>query len=65
MRHLAMHSGTGQPVKTYNKFFFCLAGQSAPTGFAIVHWIGCINAIIISCQFLTFFFLENWKVVFV
>ena len=26
-------------------FFWCLAGQSAPTGLAIVHWIGCINAI--------------------
>ena len=26
--------------------FFCrLAGRSVPTGLAIVHWIGCINAI--------------------
>ena len=41
-----MHStGTGQPVETQDIFFWRLAGRSAPTGLAIVHWIGCINAI--------------------
>ena len=41
-----MHStGTGQPVETQDAFSWSLAGQSAPTGLAIVHWIGCINAI--------------------
>ena len=41
-----MHStGTGQPVETQDVFFWRLAGRSAPTGLAIVHWIGCINAI--------------------
>ena len=45
----AVHStGTGQPVETQDVFFWCLAGRSAPTGLAIVHWIGCINAIKIS-----------------
>ena len=28
-----------------NDFFCRLAGPVAPTGKAIVHWIGCINAI--------------------
>ena len=36
---------TGQPVATQDVFFWRLAGRSAPTGLAIVHWIGCINAI--------------------
>ena len=41
-----MHStGTGQPVETQDVFFWRLAGRSAPTGLAFVHWIGCINAI--------------------
>ena len=41
-----MHStGTGQSVETQDVFFWRLAGRSAPTGLAIVHWIGCINAI--------------------
>ena len=41
-----MHStGTGQLVETQDVFFWRLAGWSAPTGLAIVHWIGCINAI--------------------
>ena len=41
-----MHStGTGQPVETQDVFFWRLAGRSVPTGLAIVHWIGCINAI--------------------
>ena len=40
-----MHSGAGQPVETQDEFFFCLVGRSAPTGLAIVYWIGCINAI--------------------
>ena len=44
-----MHStGTGQPVETQDVFFWRLAGRSAPTGLAIVHWIGCINAIKMS-----------------
>ena len=45
-----MHStGTGQPVETQDVFFWRLAGRSAPTGLAIVHWIGCINAIKYNC----------------
>ena len=41
-----VHStGTGQPVKIQDVFFWHLAGRSVPTGLAIVHWIGCINAI--------------------
>ena len=40
-----MHStGTSQPLETQDVFFWRLAGRSAPTGLAIVHWIGCINA---------------------
>ena len=36
-----MHStGTGQPVETQDVFFWRLAGRSAPTGLAIVHWPG-------------------------
>ena len=36
-----VHStGTGQPVETQDVFFWRLAGRSAPTGLAIVHWIG-------------------------
>ena len=36
-----MHStGTGQPVETQDIFFWRLAGRSALTGLAIVHWIG-------------------------
>ena len=35
----------GQPVETQDVFFWRLAGRSAPTGLAIVHWIGSINAI--------------------
>ena len=46
-----MHStGTGQPVETQDVFFWRLAGRSTPTGLAIVHWIGSINAIKISIQ---------------
>ena len=49
-----MHStGTGQPVETQDVFFWRLAGRSAPTGLAIVHWIGCINAIKIWVQYIT------------
>ena len=41
-----VHStGTGQPVETQDVFFWYLAGRSAATGLAIVHWIECINAI--------------------
>ena len=29
-----------QPVQTQDGFFCCLADRSAPTGLAIVHWIG-------------------------
>ena len=35
----------GQYACIPNDFFCRLAGRSAPTGKAIVHWIGCINAI--------------------
>ena len=41
----AQHSGIGQPVETQGDFFCCLAGWSAPTRLAFVHWIGCINTI--------------------
>ena len=34
-------------------FFWRLAGWSAPTGLAIVHWIGCINAIKKRCYDVT------------
>ena len=41
-----VHStGPACPVETQDVFFRRLAGRSAPTGLAIVHWIGCINAI--------------------
>ena len=33
-------TGTGQPVATQDGFFCHVAGRSAPTGLAIVHWIG-------------------------
>ena len=43
MRHLVnAHSVTGQVVYTGRLF---LAGPVVPTGKAMVHWIGCINAI--------------------
>ena len=42
---LVRSTGTGRPVETQDVFFWRLAGWSAPTGLAIVHWIGCINAI--------------------
>ena len=46
MRHWWVHSTrTSQPVETQDVFFWRLAGRSAPTGLAIVHWIGCINTI--------------------
>ena len=41
----ALVLGTGRPVETQDVFFWCLAGRSTLTGLAIVHWIGCINAI--------------------
>ena len=46
-RHLAsaLVLGTGQLVETQDVFFWRLAGRSAPTVLAIVHWIGCINVI--------------------
>ena len=41
-----MHStGPAWPVETQDIFFCHLAGWSAQTGLAIVHWIGCINTI--------------------
>ena len=48
MRHLAnAHYVTGPAGINYiqDVFFWRLAGPVAPTGKAIVHWIGCINAI--------------------
>ena len=47
MRHLAnAHSVTGPAGSIYRtSFFWRLAGPVAPTGKAIVHWIGCINTI--------------------
>ena len=35
-------------METQDVFFWRLAGRSVPTGLAIVHWIGCINAIQIA-----------------
>ena len=35
----------GQYAYIQGDFFCHMAGRSAPTGLAIVHWIGCINAI--------------------
>ena len=47
MRHLAnAHSVTCTASSIYRTAFFCrLAGPVVPTSKAIVHWIGCINAI--------------------
>ena len=40
-----VHSTTDRPAGgTQDVFFWRLAGRSAPTGLAIVHWIGSINA---------------------
>ena len=46
-RHLAnaLVLGTSRPVETQDVFFWHLTGRSVPTGLAIVHWIGCIDAI--------------------
>ena len=35
----------GQYAHIQGDFFNHMVGQSAPTRLAIVHWIGCINAI--------------------
>ena len=40
-----VHNGTGLAGEILSDFFCRLAGRSAPTGLAMVHWIGCINAI--------------------
>ena len=41
-----MHStGPAGLVETQDHFFCHFTGRSAPPGLAIVHWIGCINAI--------------------
>ena len=41
-----MHStGTGRPVAKQDSLFCHLAGRSVPTGLALVHWIGIVNAI--------------------
>ena len=46
----AHSTGTGQPLETQDVFFWHLAGRSAPTELAIIHWIGCINAIKLLCS---------------
>ena len=49
MRHLAnAHSVTVPAGSIYRTLFWRLAGLVALTGKAIVHWIGCINAIKVS-----------------
>ena len=58
MRQLANAlSVTGPPGSIYrNVLFWHLAGPVAPTSKAIVHWIGCINAIkVFLC------FMQNFK----
>ena len=51
MRNLAnAQSGTGLPMATQDNFFCRLAGRSVPSGLAIVHWVGCINAIKFKCM---------------
>ena len=49
MHHLEnAHSMTGPAGSIYiiqDVFFWRLAGPVTPTGKAIVHWIGCINAV--------------------
>ena len=35
-----LQSGTGQPVETQDGFFYHLAGRSALTELANMHWIG-------------------------
>ena len=46
MRHLAnAHSMTGPASDIYRMSFSGIWGPDALTGKAIVHWIGCINAI--------------------
>ena len=47
-------TGPAWPVETQDDFFCCLAGQSAPAGLAIVHWIRCINTIKLHFKTLTF-----------
>ena len=41
-------------------FFWRLAGPVMPTGKAIVHWIGCINAIKLFCHFWQKFENSKW-----
>ena len=49
MRHLANAQYVTGPAGGHKKrFFFRLADRSAPTGFAIDHWVECINAIILK-----------------
>ena len=46
MRHLANAQYWDRPAGgNTGRLFLALVGQSAPTGLAIVHWIGSINAI--------------------
>ena len=59
-RHLAnVHTVTGPAGILYRMTFCRLAGLVAPTGKAIVHWIGCINAIKLSFLIGTSL---NWKI---
>ena len=43
------------PVVTQDSFFCHLAGPVEPTSVAIVHWVGCINAIKLWFQCLVYF----------
>ena len=46
MRHMASAQYWDRPAGgNTGCLFLTIAGRSAPTGLAIVHWVGCINAI--------------------
>ena len=55
MCHLVNAQYYTSPAGGNSGRFFCpLAGQSAPTRLAIVHWVGCINTIKRLVYFLIF-----------
>ena len=54
MRHLANAQYWDRPAGgNTGRLFLAFGGRSAPTGLAIVHWIGCINAIKYRCKLQT------------
>ena len=42
-------------LRRHYALFFFLAGRSAQTGLAIVHWIGCIN--VVKWLFILFYYI--------